>query len=165
MSVYLQTQMERDLNSWEWTHVHRRDTRKVSVDEARGVISHVYSLLGLAHPPLVRAISKDHDDYISGATAYMGRAQMTLQGPVSTSVLLHELAHAITEDPLDRMELRPLVERESHGPIFVTNFLFLLDKLMGPSFNQFYLRSTLPPYIAAKLKWHMTVWGKPLHLG
>jgi hypothetical protein len=165
MSVYLQTQMEKDVNKWEWTYVHHRDTRVVSVDEARGIIGYVYGLLGLTHPPLVRQVPKDEVGYVSGAMATMSNTAMNLMGPVTTSIILHEISHILTDDPLDSMELRPLVERESHGPIFLTNFLFLLDKLMGPSFNQFYLRSTLPPYLAAKLKWHMTVWGKPLHLG
>jgi hypothetical protein len=147
MSVYLETAQERAAHKWECTYVHPLDPHPVGDAVVRGICAHVWQLYRLPDaPPIVRRVGPNEPGYISGALASVSvdGCYMDLYSPkVTTVIVLHELAHSLTEDPLDRMELRALNEREVHGALFLGNFLDLLDRLMGPRFNKLRLMHTL----------------------
>lgn len=156
------------VNNWEHPTVHWRDPRPVSVAEAQGILAHVYQLAGIPERPAHVTMVPDRDspDYTPDTLAYVNGegTQMVLVRPerCSTSVVLHEAAHLLTEDPLDRLECRQPVEPLIHGPIWLSNYLWLLHKLMGPSFNTFYLRGTMPAALnPAAINFYPTIRGKP----
>lgn len=162
MGFEITTKRERELNRWEWVNVHARDTKPVSCAVANAVLQHVWGLLGVpGKPPLAELVPATSPDYIGGCTASVNATKFSVYRPheLTTTVVLHELAHLITDDPLDELERKPYAEREMHGRLFLANFVFLLDRFMGPAFNQFYLRGTMPASLSADLPWHATVWG------
>jgi hypothetical protein len=128
----------------------------------------VVELLGLpCKAPTVRRVDKGDPDiaYVHGALAGMdqdGTMIYFYKPTLPTTVVLHELAHLTVTDPLDHMELRKPEEGSDHGPIWLGNYLWLLDKLMGPSYNSFYLRNTMPALMQPQaLPFHPIIWGKP----
>ncbi len=162
MSVHLLTPRERAVCQWE-SALDSRDTRTVDLPTARAVVQHVWREYGLpgGAPNVVELFDKDAEGYISGAWASMGPTCMTLYKPCNTVTLLHELAHAMCEDPLDQLELRPAAEREMHGDIWLSIYVDLLDRFMGPSFNKGYLMATLQPL--ARLGINPTWCARPWH--
>lgn len=163
MIQYL-TKEERELNRWDHQQPLARDRSALPLPHVKAVVAHVWQMVQLKRPPAVIQLGPDDEGYVKGATAWVSHdcLTMAIQAPqVSTVMVLHELAHAILEDPLDRLELRPLAEREMHGPLWLANYLFLLDRLMGPLYNQFHMRGTLPPQVSQwTIPWHPTVHGK-----
>ena len=159
------TALERETNAWDHRHVIGRDPRALSVPEAEAVCAHVWPLCRMpGRPPSVRSIEPQHPDYIQGAWAYVDgpTGVMTLQRPVGTAVILHEMAHQLTDDPMNRLELRALVEPEMHGPVWLSNYLWLLDRLMGPAYNTFALRAAMTPAMRPmELPYHPVIWGEP----
>ena len=93
-------------------------------------------------------------------TIYVNKPHM-----FSASVLLHETAHMLTEDPLLEMELLPSGDKDVHGPTFYANFISLLHQTMGlhtAEFSKTRLMATLAqadPSFARSVKWHPTVRG------
>lgn len=159
--------VERQLMGWEDDYVMRPDHSRVDLPAAKAIVAHVWAMAGIPdRPPLVE-FNLDHDSagYVAGAAAYVSHDHMRLciQVPApKTTLLLHECAHLLVDDPLAVMELRKPAEHEFHGPVWLTNYLWLLHKLMGPSYNGFYLRSTLPAAVRDwSLPFHPIIRGTP----
>lgn len=166
MGCELLTAWERELRQWHYNQLERRCVDNLCHDlpAAKAVVGHVWQLAGLPGKPLeVVLVGKDHPEYIPGPLAYWDSLNLFigLQRDCSTVVVLHEMAHVLTENPLDGLELRPLVEREMHGPVWLQNFLWLLDRCMGSAYNGFYLRSTMPALLSPMtIPMHPKIWGE-----
>lgn len=157
--------VERKLAEWESRHVAPRDRSRIDLNVSRAVLSHVWEVLRMPNnPPVMTRLGPDDPGYCAGAQAYVDAdgTHIVMQRPtLATRVILHEIAHCMTDDPLGSMEHRRPIEREIHGEIWLTNYLWLLDRFMGPLYNTFHMRSTLPPECAAwSIPYHPIVWGK-----
>lgn len=157
--------MERVVLDWETRHVDPRDRSRVDVRVARAVLTHVWAVLGMpCNPPVLTSLRPQDAGYVLGALAFVDAdgTHIVMQKPeLATSVILHEIAHCMTDDPLGSMEHRRPVEREMHGPLWLTNYLWLLDRFMGPVYNTFHMRATLPPQTDGwSIPFHPIVWGK-----
>ncbi len=162
MAVYLETPRERALNRWEYAVVDAEDCRRISTEEAAAVLNHVWQLYGMPNkPPVPRVIGPDQDDYIPGCAASVSPTSFKIYGPINTVTVLHEAAHLMTEDPLDRMERRRLAEREIHGDLWLSLYVELLDRLMGPKFNRLRLMATLQG-LPCKPAWSARTWAGPV---
>lgn len=164
-TVKFTTLAERELNHWDNVHVHGPDRSKLPLPQVKAVVGYVWEMMQLKRPPCVEYRTPDDAGYIPGAAAWVSHDCLNMvvqQAATPTVTVLHELAHAVLEDPLEVMEQRSLAEREMHGPLWLANYLFLLDRLMGPLYNQFYMRSSLPAAVRAwRIPYHPTVRGKP----
>ncbi len=163
MAVQLLTPEEKACNSWEWPHVHNRDASRLDLTTVRAVCLHVWSLAQMpGRPPLAVQVGPDDQEYIPGAFAYVEDSRLCVQRTLSTTMVLHELSHVLTDDPLDALEMRAPVESEMHGPVFLQNYLWLLGRLMGPLFNPFRMRATMPAILKpAALPLHPVIRGVP----
>jgi hypothetical protein len=153
---------------WEDKNVILRDRSLVGVVTGKAIATHIADLCKLPiKAPTVRRVDPGDEDlsYTEDALAAMDRGGtlLTLYRPeVPTTVIIHEMAHLLVTDPLDYLEGRKPQELEMHGPIWLTNYLWLLDRLMGPGYNTFYLRSTMPAELQPdKLPFHPIIWGQP----
>ena len=163
--VTLTSSWEKAVVRWECAHVDPMDRSRVCARVAAAVAQHALSLAQVPHKaPVVTYVGPDDPGYIAGAAAAMypdGLRMDIFQREVRTSTVLHEIAHLLTEDPLDCMELRRLNERPMHGPLFLQNYLWLLGRLMGPAYNPFYLRGTMPAVLSpGAIPLHPCVWGR-----
>lgn len=156
---------ERELNRWDHQQPLARDRSALPLPHVKAVVTHVWDMVQLKRPPAVVHLTPDDARYVAGALAWVSHDCLTMAiqaEQVSTAVVLHEMAHAILDDPLDALELRSPAERAMHGPLWLANYLFLLDRLMGPLYNQFHMRSTLPDAVRGwRIPYHPTVRGKP----
>lgn len=159
-----QNQEERALAWWEDNHIMPRDRSALSVPEVRAVVAHVWSMVGLRRPPAVVNIRPGEAGYVPEALAWCSHDCLTIAFQTAkpkTLYVLHELSHAILEDPVDVLELRKPVERAMHGPLWLGNYVWLMGRLMGPLFNPFHVRGTLPPEVRGwSIPWHPTVRGR-----
>lgn len=119
----------RKVYQWEWQHVHViPNNPSIAYDDIAPIVAHVWQNEGLIGPPLIkplprqtrRACAKGFRDYL----------QFPQDKKTLTTVIIHELAHALAED--------------KHGPQFVGKYLYLLDKYCG--LNMFSLTPTLRKY-------------------
>lgn len=163
MIQYL-TKEERAVNQWDNRFSIARDRSALPLPHVKAVVTHVWDMVQLKRPPAVVQLTPDDALYVAGASAWVSHDCLTvaIQAPqVSTAVVLHEMAHAILEDPLDALELRSPAERAMHGPLWLANYLWLMGRLMGPLYNPFHMRGTLPPQVSQwTIPWHPTVHGK-----
>lgn len=101
---------------WEWEHIHPRDKSVVQIEQAQCVVNHIWNTAGLLYPPTVQSMSKN-------ATRCLGRANrllIQLREKVSTSVIIHEVAHSMTTTMDDHTA--------GHGKLFMGMYIKLLDK-------------------------------------
>lgn len=163
--VKFETKQEAALSKWDHECVFPRDRSALGLPQIKAVVGHTWELFQLKRPPAVVQVTPDDKGYTHGALAWVAHDCLTMgvqQPTLATSMVLHEVAHAVLEDPLARLEMRKPVEREIHGPLWLANYLFLLDRLMGPLYNQFHVRSTLPPEVRGwTIPYHPTVRGQP----
>jgi hypothetical protein len=147
---------------WEDEHVMARDRVRIDPTTAQAVLTHAWQLCRLPGKPItVRYVPKDDPEYRGDVWASCGHGVMRIFKPPTTAVILHELCHALTDDPLDQLELRKPTEVDAHGPVWLSNYIWLLDRLMGPGYNTFYLRSTMPLELGPQvLPYYPTIWGK-----
>jgi hypothetical protein len=151
---------DRAVYDWEARVVRCAGDQRISVEVADGIVRYVYGELGVPHPPTARmAVDRWERDKYAGAWAVSEPTAIVFVHQPTTSVVLHEIAHALTENPLDTIEKRKLVETETHGDVWLSNYVGLLGKLMGPRYNRPYLMSTLQGLPVAP-QWHMTVRGR-----
>ena len=167
MTLFLETEAERAVCVWENTVVDRGTARDLTQREAEGVLRHVWELCRMpGNPPSVQWVTdRDSEKYLPGAMAYVDSAtagSIVLQCGGTTQTVLHEVAHVLTDDPLDIMEIRCVAEHEMHGRLWLANYLWLLDRLMGPGYNTFYLRSKMPRVLRPNdIPFYPVIWGKP----
>jgi hypothetical protein len=109
---------------WEDRHVHPKDTCTVPFDQAQAIVDYVCAKAGLTYPPKIRQLARSARSTLANAN------RLTIKipsGGVSTTVLLHEIAHSMTADAAsDRTH--------AHRPRFVGVFMRLLCDLI-PSFS------------------------------
>lgn len=104
----------RCLYAWEDAEVAPRDRSRVPFAQLQTLVDHVWAAEGLRFPPRVRPLPR-------GAHATMARAtRLAVEAPpeLSSWVLLHELAHAMTSTAEGASA--------GHGPLFVGMYLRLL---------------------------------------
>jgi|SRR5215831_10737710 len=109
---------------WEGRHVHPRDTGTIPFDQAQAIVDYVWTRAGLTYPPKIRELARNARRTAAKAD------RLTVNIPacgVSSTVLLHEIAHSMTIDAAsDRSH--------AHGPRFVGVFIKLLCDLI-PTFS------------------------------
>jgi len=109
---------------WEDRHVHPKDTGTIPFDQAQAIVDYVWVRAGLTYPPKIRELGRNARCTAANATRL--RINIPADG-VSSTVLLHEIAHSMTTDAAsDRFH--------AHGPRFVGVFMELLCDLI-PTFN------------------------------
>jgi hypothetical protein len=163
--------LEWRLNEWEWEQINSHDRRPITLEECRAVLGYVLPMYGVSAIPHVRYVSRrEYHKWVSGAVAYVERGTETItvqdHERFTTAMLLHEAAHVLTECPLRQMELLPPMERATHGPLFYSNYLSLLDQTMGkyvPALSKPRLMASLGAAFPGFLtNWYPTVRGVPL---
>lgn len=164
--VKFTNQWERDVAAWTARHVKARDGSRVDARVATAVTAHAVELARLPQrAPSVTYVGPDDAGYVYGALAsisYDGLHIALHEPVVTTSTVLHEVAHLLTDDPLAWMESKRVNEQPMHGPLFLANYLWLLGRLMGPAYNPFYLRSTMPARLCPHtIPYHPVIWGQP----
>jgi hypothetical protein len=109
---------------WEDRHIHPKDTGTIPFDQAQAIVDYVWMRAGLTYPPKIRELSRNARCTVANAT------RLTIKipaGGVSSTVLLHEVAHSMTTDAAsDRSH--------AHRSRFVGVFMKLLCDLI-PTFN------------------------------
>jgi hypothetical protein len=109
---------------WEGQYVQPKDTGTVPFEQAQAIVDYVWARSGLTYPPRVRELARNARATLANAN------RLTINIPangVSTTVLLHEIAHSMTADAAsDRTH--------AHRPRFVGVFMRLLCDLI-PTFN------------------------------
>jgi hypothetical protein len=109
---------------WEERHVHPKDTGTVPFDQAQAIVDYVWAQAGLTYPPKIRELGRNARCTVANATRLAIRIPAN---GVSTTVLLHEVAHSMTTDAAsDRSH--------GHGPRFAGVFMKLLCDLI-PTFS------------------------------
>jgi hypothetical protein len=80
---------------WEAEHVHPKDTGTVPFDQAQAIVDYVWARAGLTYPPKIRELART----AWRTTANADRLTISIPATgVSTTVLLHEIAHSMTSD-------------------------------------------------------------------
>lgn len=162
--------LELATNHWEHVQVHRHDSRRIGPAEAAGILAYVLPMYGISQIPHVEWTDSSSFGHLQGAVAscdsQTGVIRVHMPHAFSTTVLLHEAAHLLVEDPLDRMELRPVLERGFHGPLFYACFLSLLDQTVGrhmPALSKIRLMGSLTQTVPelGPVQWYPTVRGVP----
>jgi hypothetical protein len=110
--------------AWEDRHVHRKDNGIVPFDQAQGIVDYVWVQAGLSYPPKVRELGRNAST--TAANANRLAIRIPAEG-ISTTILLHEIAHSMTTDAASG-------QSHAHGPRFVGVFMKLLCDLI-PTFN------------------------------
>jgi hypothetical protein len=109
---------------WEGQHVDPKDTGTIPFDQAQAIVDYVWTCAGLTYPPKIHELSRNATRTAANAN------RLTINIPasgISTTVLLHEIAHSMTADAAsDRSH--------AHRPRFVGVFMRLLCDLI-PTFN------------------------------
>jgi hypothetical protein len=109
---------------WQDKRVHSKDTGTIPFDQAQAIVDYVWARAGLTYPPKIREMPSQTRRAKADATRLTIRIQPT---GISTTVLLHEIAHSMTTDAAsDRTH--------AHSPRFVGVFMRLLRDLI-PTFN------------------------------
>ena len=109
---------------WEAEHVHPKDTRTVPFDQCQAIVNYVWARAGLTYPPKIRELGRNARSTIANAD------RLTVRIPargISTTVLLHEIAHSMTTDAASE-------RTHAHGPRFVGVLMKLLCDLI-PTIN------------------------------
>jgi hypothetical protein len=109
---------------WENQYVHPKDTGTVQFDQAQAIVDYVWARSGLAYPPKIRQMARNARCTLAKAN------RLTIKIPasgISTTVLLHEIAHSMTTDAATE-------QSHQHGPRFVGVFMRLLCDLI-PTFG------------------------------
>lgn len=145
MTSYTADSRDKAVFAWDHAVVHSMDRRVITEGEARAIVSFVWSERGLVGPPRVNHITLPHD-----VLACASRTEVNIgRKGISTSVLLHELAHSMDmslEVSLGEYEMRPKGEPivgSGHDENWLGIYLDLLNDFMPPSFNKLYLMKTL----------------------
>lgn len=110
--------------AWEDRHVHHKDTGSIPFEQAQSIVDYVWEQAGLAYPPKIRELGRN-----ASATAANAN-RLTIRIPaagISTTILLHEVAHSMTTDAANG-------RTHAHRPRFVGVFMKLLCDLI-PTFN------------------------------
>jgi hypothetical protein len=109
---------------WEGRHVHPKDTGIVPFEQAQAIVDYVWARAELTYPPKIRQLARNARSTLANAD------RLTVNIPtngISTTVLLHEIAHSMTSDASsDRTH--------AHRPRFVGVFMRLLCDLI-PTFD------------------------------
>lgn len=103
--------------AWENRHVHVMDRSAVSFKDIQAIVDYLWAKEGLQYPPRVVEMNPRKDALGTGSRM---KLEFKVDRSVSTSIIIHEVAHAITSD------LDGSIDR--HGPIFVGAYMKLLDK-------------------------------------
>src|SRR5262245_39053639 len=101
---------------WEDKHVHPKNTATIPFDQAQAIVDYVWARAGLAYPPKIRELSRNNRRCAAIAD------RLTIKIPadgVSSTVLLHEIAHSMTMDAVNEHD-------HAHRPRFVGVFMRLL---------------------------------------
>ena len=109
---------------WEDKHVHPKDTGTIPFDQAQAIVDYVWARAGLTYPPKIRELGRNARSTIANAD------RLTVRIPargISTTVLLHEIAHSMTTDAASE-------RTHAHGPRFVGVLMKLLCDLI-PTIN------------------------------
>ena len=109
---------------WEDRHVHSKDTSTIPFDQAQAIVDYVWARAGLTYPPKIRELGRNARSTIANAD------RLTVRIPargISTTVLLHEIAHSMTSDAASK-------RTHAHRPRFVGVFMNLLCDLI-PTFD------------------------------
>jgi hypothetical protein len=77
---------------YQWEHNEIKDRSKVAIADAQVIVNHVWKSEGLMYPPTVVPIHVN----TTKASGKANRTTIYLQPVVSTSVILHEIAHSMT---------------------------------------------------------------------
>jgi hypothetical protein len=109
---------------WEDEHIHPKDTGTVPFDQAQAIVDYVWTRAGLTYPPKIRELARN----ATRTAANANRLTVNIPGSgISTTVLLHEIAHSLTSGAAsDRTH--------AHRPRFVGVFMRLLCDLI-PTFD------------------------------
>jgi hypothetical protein len=110
--------------AWEDRYVHLKDTSIVPLDQTQGIVDYVWVQAGLSYPPKVRELSRNAST--TAANANRLSIRIPAEG-ISTTILLHEIAHSMTTDAASG-------RTHAHRPRFVGVFIKLLCDLI-PTFN------------------------------
>jgi hypothetical protein len=109
---------------WEDRHVHPKDTGTIPFGQAQSIVDYVWARAGLTYPPKIQELRRNARCTAASATRLTIRIPMT---GVSTTVLLHEIAHSMTMDAVNEND-------HAHRPRFVGVFMKLLCDLI-PTFS------------------------------
>jgi hypothetical protein len=126
---------------WEEEVLHPLDRTRFDESTMRVVARHVWSDLGLLHPPVFTMGPRSQGGYAS-------REEVVVPEGCDHVYLFHEMAHALDtslEASLGEFDLRPEGEDlngSSHGPNFLGLEVMLLDRYM-PQFNKLWLYGSL----------------------
>jgi hypothetical protein len=109
---------------WEDRHVHPKDTGTIPFGQAQAIVDYVWARAELTYPPKIRELARNAR--CTAANANRLTIKIPAEG-VSSTVLLHEIAHSMTMDAAsDRTH--------AHRPRFVGVFMKLLCDLI-PTFS------------------------------
>lgn len=162
--------LEEATNQWEHRQVHCHGGRRIGPAEAAGILAYVLPMYGISQIPHVEFTDSSSFEHLEGAVASCdystGVIRVHMPHAFNTTVLLHEAAHLLVEDPLDRMELRPVLEKTYHGPLFYACFLSLLEQTLGrhiPALSKLRLMGSLAKTVPqlGPVQWFPTVRGVP----
>jgi hypothetical protein len=109
---------------WESQHVDPKDTGTIPFEQAQAIVDYVWTRAGLTYPPKIRELARNARSTLANAN------RLTVNIPasgISTTVLLHEIAHSMTSDEAND-------RTHAHRPRFVGVFMRLLCDLI-PTFN------------------------------
>jgi hypothetical protein len=109
---------------WEARHVHPKDTGTIPFEQAQSIVDYVWARAGLSYPPRVRELARNARHTAANAN------RLTINIPasgISSTVLLHEIAHSTTTDAAGE-------EHHGHGPRFAGVYMRLLCDLI-PTFS------------------------------
>jgi len=104
---------------WENTVVQPQSSRIVKFEQAQAFVDGVWLALGLRFPPRVELMpAQAKTRWATG-----NRARLQLRDKTPAWIILHELAHSITQEH-DK-------DHESHGADFVGVYIKLLEKVLN----------------------------------
>jgi hypothetical protein len=109
---------------WQNRHVDPKDTGTIPFDQAQAIVDYVWARAGLTYPPKIQELARNARSTKANATRLTIRIPMT---GVSSTVLLHEIAHSMTTDAASE-------RTHAHRPRFVGVFMKLLCDLI-PTFS------------------------------
>lgn len=104
--------------AWEQKHVAPLDNSRIKADHVQATIDYIWSELSLEYPPKAMRLHANN----SSAEAKANRMKIWTRDTISTWVLLHELAHSLT-NTFDN-------KGDRHGPRFVGAYYELLTKFL-----------------------------------
>lgn len=113
---------QRKVYNWENQYIHPRDKSRIPFEQVQGIVNWIWEQEGYKYPPEVRAMPRQNKTAVASAN----RLSILVRESVSTSVLLHELAHSMMESVDGRQGLRG----GAHGPLFMGMYIKLLNKYL-----------------------------------